>query len=385
MISMMASSSTEGQSRQRSRSRPTHTNRGSFRRRGHPRVLSTGGAGHFVLDMSLWAFLVSGIGWWSAGCGSQPQDSGTGGFAAALTGGVGAMGPTGGVGAVGPTGGVGPLGGGGVGTGGAVSCPQPVPGARVHPGNFESRGCNTENCHVGFSGGWLYTGPSGGNWVSDATVTIQNADQTVVTGYSAPDGFFSLIGNTAELGRINGPYVPCVGKCPSATVCGTAAIHVDVDCQTSNCHGAPNVRVYLPPPSSGTGGMGGGSSSGGTGNADCIPETPGGPPAHTAAIYDFQACQICHNDLYTGGFVYDGLASTTVVTGATVTLKYADGTTRSALSGPGGMFYYDGLVAANYTACVSRCPNTSCSLPATHNTADDCRVCHNEALRIYVP
>ncbi len=280
-------------------------------------------------------------------------------------------------------------GGGGIAeVGGAPSsmggCIEPVTGARKHPGCYDTRGCASGDCHNAWSGGWLYTDRAGCQPVSDATITIENPDGSVVSGVSAVDGFFSLIGANAEIGRIGVPYVPCVSKCPNS-VCGSKATHTAVDCQTSDCHGAPNQLIYLTgqdssacvaPP-----GVGGG------GPTDCIPATPGGPRTHTPDQFDNQACQVCHDQLYTGGFLYDSPERGNPVWQATVTLTPVGGTPQTALTGPGGMFYFPGLVTAPYDVCVSKCPDRICAPAGTHVNQRDCRRCHNgeDAAWIHLP
>ncbi len=272
---------------------------------------------------------------------------------------------------------------------GGSSCAEAVSGARVHPGNYEYKGCNADGCHIGFSGGWLYPNPRGGYWVPDATITVQNPDGSVVTAYSATDGFFALIGDSGKVGSIQAPYVPCVSKCPTTAVCGSSASHTDIDCQTSNCHGSPNLRVYLPIETNGVGG------SSGTGGApedpNCVPAALGGPVTHQVDDVNHQPCRICHDGsdpnlaLYTGGFVFDGVESDAGVVGqATVTLTHPDGTVESAASGITGMFAFPGIPTAPYTPCISKCPDTTCAA-AAHTTTDDCRKCHVDDTRLHLP
>jgi hypothetical protein len=266
---------------------------------------------------------------------------------------------------------------------GGMPCAEPVSGATDHDnGCYDTHGCDTIRCHgenKGFSGGWLYNNLAGDYWIADATVTVTDNDGRVVTTTSATDGFFSLIGYDNQLGTITVPYVPCVSKCPGVA-CGTKAIHTTLDCQTADCHGAANRRVYVPGQDVGAGGTG-------PTDPNCVPPTLGGARAHyVPGLYDYK-CDKCHDiDQYNGGFVYDGVASVQTVAEATVTVTTTGGTTRTAVTGPGGLFSFPGVITPPYTACVSKCPSsTVCSPDTTHTTAQYCRECHTATQRIHIP
>jgi hypothetical protein len=256
-----------------------------------------------------------------------------------------------------------------------IPCVAAVSGARIHPGNFDYRGCNGGDgggCHSNYSGGWLYTDTKGDQPVAEATVTVTNDDGTTVTAVAASDGFFSLIGTSQMVGKIPGTYKVCVSKCPD-TVCSTST-HVGEDCQTSACHGGDSPRIYLTQRRGSDAGI----------DATCTTLASGGPKVHNAALDDNQPCRNCHGNIYTGGFVYDGIKSQTTVARATVTVTPAKGAPITMPTGPGGMFYYSGIIPAPYTTCVSKCQKTKCSLASTHTTTDDCRKCHDESNRIYL-
>jgi hypothetical protein len=305
--------------------------------------------------------LSAAVAWLAAACGepaAQTNPAATGGSFAATGGALDAALPTGGTSASGT---------------GGQSCAEPVPGARTHPGNFDTQSCNSPDCHTDSVGGWLYNNAAGDMWIGEATVTITSSDGTVVTAVTASDGFFNIEG------PITPPYMCCVSLCPN-TDC-TITAHTSTDCQDPACHGGTSPRIYLtqePDDPQGTGGTGGGGE-------DCIPAASGGPRQHMAAEYDTFGCQICHDQDYTGGFLYDALGSNTPVAGATFTLTAEDGTVLTAVTGPGGMFYFPGLVPAPYTICVSKCPDTVCAGPEDHPDNSDCRTCHDETQKLHLP
>jgi len=107
---------------------------------------------------------------------------------------------------------------------------------------------------------------------------------------------------------------------------------------------------------------------------------------HGAEQHDTFGCQICHGQAYTGGFLYDGLYSTTSVAQATFTLTAEDGTVLTAVTDPAGLFYFPGLVPAPYTICVSKCSDSVCSGPEYHPDDSDCRTCHNsDETQLHLP
>lgn len=297
----------------------------------------------------------------TAGTGAGP--GGVGGTAANLpetTGGVGA--------ASAQTGGLG--GGGAAGTG--LDCTPPEGRWANHPGNYDNKTC--DSCHTGLYGGWVYNNAEAHEVIAQATVVLKEAGEATVTGTTGPDGFFVLDGLPA------GDFAPCVSLC-SDTTCATR-VHDSIDCQSSSCHGAPGQRIYLTQAGSEPQNTGGGAGAGGD---DCIPPAPGGPRTHSYVEYDYVGCQICHNQEYTGAFLYDSITGGNAVAQATITLTPVDGSPVSAISGPDGMFYFEGLVPAPYTACVSKCPDTVCSGPSSHPDQQDCRTCHIESMRIHLP
>jgi hypothetical protein len=276
---------------------------------------------------------------------------------------------------------------GGVGATAGV-CSAPGTRTERHVGNLDYESCT--KCHADTDvygwGGWVYNNAVGDDWVAGATVTIINDDGTKLTAITEEFGFFTFQ-KTNDAGTIGSKYTACVSKCPY-TLCSTTA-HTSPDCQTSNCHGAKNLLIYLPQdsPTQGTGGTGG--------TTNCLPPASGGPRVHAAKDYDSsdKDCRWCHPMTYTGGYVYDGVTSNNVVSKATVTIKPATGNQITAVSGPGGMIFlgqYDASgtktvpLTAPYTACVSKCPDTACSDAGTHTNTDDCSTCHNDQLRIHL-
>lgn len=227
-------------------------------------------------------------------------------------------------------------------------------------------------------GGWVYASAKGVPWVGGATITITNNDGSIVTATSAEDGFFEITGTIVP------PYKVCVSKCPGIDCSLTP--HPNADCQTSNCHGSPTLRVYVSGNAGGTSGTGGTSGVG----QDCMPPASGGPYTHTEYVFGNQPCSGsgCHNapkPVFKGGFVYDGPDSTKTVADATITLTHSSGTVTNAVTGPDGMFFFGTVGStsiakdypAPYTACVSKCPLKVCSTSNGHTNADDCISCHD--------
>jgi hypothetical protein len=301
------------------------------------------------------------------GCSSTGTPAGGGTTTGGTnTGGTG----TGGTSSVDPaTGGMGAIGG---------ACSAPAIRAELHPGDYDYESCSV--CHTDWWGGWLYNNPTGDAWVAGATVTITNGDGSQVSAITEEEGFFFLEGTFGS------NFTPCVSKCPY-TLCAKE-VHTSSDCQTAECHGGKDRLIYLPqdsPP----------HNTGGSGGSGCTPPASGGPRVHSARLYDSSEndCRICHDATYTGGYVYDGLTSNTVVSMATVTITPVGGSPITAVTGPGGMFFLGDMgppsvripLPAPYTACVSKCPTTLCS--ASHATTDDCSTagCHDARLRIFLP
>jgi hypothetical protein len=258
----------------------------------------------------------------------------------------------------------------------SLPCIPAATGPKKHPGNFDYESCNTGGCHEGYAGGWLYTDTKGDTFVAGATVTVTDHDGSKLSAVTASDGFFALIGDSGMLGKMAGPYSVCVSKCPD-TICAPIN-HTNPDCQSAGCHGGTTRRIFLTQTS-------GSANAGSGGTAGCTQLASGGPKTHDAE-YDTQACWVCHDKgVYTGGFLYNGITSSTTVSNATVTLTPTSGSPLTAATGPGGMFYFPGTIAAPYTACVSKCESKVCSAADTHTTPDDCRTCHNESNRVYLP
>jgi hypothetical protein len=228
-------------------------------------------------------------------------------------------------------------------------------------------------------GGWIYTNPKGPPFVGGATITIYNADGSTVTSLSAEDGFFQIAD------PVKPPYKTCVSKCPG-TNCSLTP-HPNADCQTSNCHGKPSQKIYLsldgtadagtPPPVD-------------AGSGNCAQPASGGPYMHTEPVFGSQACSTggCHRapkPVYQGAFLYDGPSSSTTVAEATLTITPASGAPIKVVSGIWGMFFIGSITdtvtatpfSAPYTACVSKCPLTVCSITNGHTTSDDCGTCHD--------
>lgn len=262
----------------------------------------------------------------------------------------------------------------------AIACTQAVPGAKTHPvGNYDNLSCNKANCHVGEIGGWVYVSKNGYPWVSGATITITNTDDTVLTTTSADDGFFRF-----ETGaKVTPEYKVCVSKCPS-TDCNLTP-HTSTDCLSAGCHALPTLRVYVTTPNlGGTGGTGGAASG-----TNCTPPVSGGPYTHLESgfsVTNNQPCVNCHELPYIGGYLYDGPTSSKTVAEATLVVTPASGTPLTAVTGPDGMFFFGTdatvtvpqAITAPYTACVSKCPTaTVCSITNGHTTTADCGTCHD--------
>jgi len=258
---------------------------------------------------------------------------------------------------------------GGDGTGGVVDpCTVPDPAVRRHPGTYDYESCSV--CHADLWGGWVYSNAYGDAYVPAATVTLTYADSSTVSAPTASDGFFHLLEPVAA------SFTPCVSRCSERT-CATQP-HTSLDCQSAGCHGATGRLIYLTSSSGGAGGIGGASPG------DCIPPASGGPRVHDPS-FDGQTCVTCHEPGYVGGYVYDGVTSTTPVSQATLTVTPDGGAPLTAVSGPGGFFQIVGAFTAPYQVCVSKCPDTLCAAPATHATTADCSTCHTSALRIHLP
>jgi hypothetical protein len=273
-----------------------------------------------------------------------------------------------------------------------LPCTAPVASARPHEaGNYDNRSCNAADCHACTSpncgsemigGGWVYASPNGPPWVAGATITISNIDGTTIKAYSGKDGFFQI------KEKVKAPYKVCVSQCPG-TDCSLLP-HANALCQTSNCHGTSNQRIYV---SKNTGRVPG-IDSGSTVNGDagsCAPPTYGGPYTHSEYSFGQQSCSIggCHcppKPVFEGGFLYDGPASTKTVAEATVTLVPASGNPITVITGPDGMFFFGTVSAvsvaqaltAPYTVCVSKCPLSVCSITNGHTTTENCQSsqCH---------
>ncbi len=300
------------------------------------------------------------------------------------------MSSTGGSGgtAAGPTsGGVGGSATGGIAAGGAatggsvVDCIPEAIGETTHEaGNYDNLSCNKSDCHTAYVGGWVYASARGYPWIGGATVTITNGDGTKLTAVSGKDGFFSF----GDGPVISSPYGVCVSKCPS-TDCNLTT-HVSLDCLSAGCHALPTQRIFVTTPNAGTGG------TGPVPGENCAQPAAGGPYIHLENIYSAtanQPCVNCHLNVtpnYKGGFLYDAPDGTTTVAEATVTLRPATGTPLTAVTGPGGMFFFGTVgstttaqaIPVPYTACVSKCPTSEiCSLPNQHTTDADCGTCHD--------
>jgi hypothetical protein len=223
-------------------------------------------------------------------------------------------------------------------------------------------------------GGWVYSNAAGDAWAESATVTLNNSDQTTIIAQTAIDGFFLL------KGQIGSSFTPCVSRCGKNN-CAQEP-HRSADCQSANCHGAPNHLINLGGP------IASGSQGGASGTGNCHPPTSGGPRMHYPE-YDGQTCAnvFCHGAAsgYLGGYVYDGIASSVPVSMATITITPQGGVPITAVTGPGGMFQVKGTLSAPYTACVSKCPDNACSSAVTHTNTDDCSSCHTDKLRIHLP
>ena len=278
------------------------------------------------------------------------------------------------------------------GASGHVACTPAEAGvARPHElGNYDNLSCNQAGCHGDMiGGGWVYTNPKGPPpFVDGATITIYNDDGSIVTSVSAVDGFFQITEAVKPL------YKVCVSDCPG-TNCSVGP-HPNADCQTSNCHGKPGQKIYVSLGSAADAGTGT-HLDGGAEN--CAQPASGGPYTHTEPAFGQQACSSggCHcapSTIFQGGFLYDGPTSTTTVAQATITLTPASGVPIKMVSGVGGMFFIGTLgdtvapitLTAPYTACISNCATSVCSITNGHTTTGDCQTsqCHVSPLNVYL-
>ncbi len=267
---------------------------------------------------------------------------------------------------------------------GSVACTVAQSGARPHEcGNYDILSCNSPNCHATMiGGGWVYTNPNGPPFVGGATITISNIDGSTVTSWSGVDGFFQI------KDPVKPPYKVCVSECPG-TNCSLSA-HPSPDCQTSNCHGKPGQKIYVSLNAGSTPDAGAVPLDGGSGH--CAQPASGGPYAHSEAVFGNQPCSGggCHcppNPVFKGAFLYDGPSSTTTVAQATVTLIPSSGTPIKVVSGIDGLVFIGTvtdtatptIISAPYTACVSKCPLSICSITNGHKTTGDCQAsdCHS--------
>lgn len=278
----------------------------------------------------------------------------------------------------------GPAAGGNMDGGHVTTSNQPcisVPvGLTIHDaGNFDFMSCNVATCHfdVPYRGGWVYSSASGPPWLGGATVTIINSDGSIVTSVSGKDGFFFLQDPIAP------SYIACVSQCPDANCSVTS--HTNSDCQSVGCHGDPNQKIYVAQDPWGTTDAGGSGTSASSGRA-CESPVSGGAYVHGSFVYGSQACSNCHSTpAFVGGFLFDGPTSKTIVPQASITLVSGSGTPIAAASGPDGMLFFGTVsdspttqtLTSPYTACVSKCPQTICSITNGHSTTDDCGTCHN--------
>jgi hypothetical protein len=281
-----------------------------------------------------------------------------------------------------------------------LPCTAPVADARPHAaGNYDNRSCNVLGCHEDMlGGGWVYATPNGPPWVAGATITISNIDGTTVKAYSGEDGFFQI------KSKVTPPFKVCVSKCPD-TNCSLLP-HPNGLCQTSNCHGTSNQRIYVSHNTGGAPAVGGNWMSGDAGS--CAPPTYGGPYTHSEYSFGQQPCSTggCHcapKPVFNGGFLYDGPASSNTLHGfigsntvaeATITLVPASGKPITVVTGPDGIFFFGTVssksvpttLTAPYTACVSKCPLSICSTTNGHKTTGDCQTsdCHGPDLNMKV-
>lgn len=231
-------------------------------------------------------------------------------------------------------------------------------------------------------GGWVYASRNGPPSVAGATITISSIDGTTVKAYSGKDGFFQI------KTPVKTPYKVCVSKCPD-TNCSLQP-HPSALCQTSSCHGTSNQRVYVSHDTGSAPGLDGGVSDSGDAGR-CAPPTYGGPYTHSEYSFGQQSCTIggCHGPpkpVFEGGFLFDGPTSTKTVAEATITIIPAGGPPIRVITGPDGMFFFGTVATVSvpqiiplpYTACVSKCPLTICSITNGHTTAENCQAsqCH---------
>jgi len=122
------------------------------------------------------------------------------------------------------------------------------------------------------------------------------------------------------------------------------------------------------------------------GNVACTVAQPGARP-HECGNYDILSCNSknCHTTMIGGGWVYTNPNGPPFVGGATITINNIDGSTVTSWSGVDGFFQIKDQVLPPYKVCVSKCPDTNCSLTPHPNA--DCQTsnCHGKfRQKIYV-
>jgi hypothetical protein len=144
------------------------------------------------------------------------------------------------------------------------NCAQPAAGGPyVHVESIYNRESISQSCYdchtlqtpsasPNYKGGYLYDGPDSTTTVEGATITLTPTTGSPVTAVTGPEGMFFFGTNATKTTAVEVPagYTPCVSKCPTSAVCGTAASHPNSD-DCANCHGvttgAPGTtgKVYL--------------------------------------------------------------------------------------------------------------------------------------------
>jgi hypothetical protein len=135
--------------------------------------------------------------------------------------------------------------------------------------------------------------------------------------------------------------------------------------------------------------------------ADDTPPDPDSPPvACDDEVTDIgggehhpgEPCIECHAREGEGprftlsGTVYDGLASTTPVTGATIRVVDADGVEITLISARNGNFYTAQAVAFPVQVQGSRCPDTRAMATPVTQADGDCNMggCHDADFRVFL-
>jgi len=106
-----------------------------------------------------------------------------------------------------------------------------------------------------------------------------------------------------------------------------------------------------------------------------------------------QPCQSCHAaggsgpEFTLGGTLFDGLQSSTPITGATIVVTDDTGLEVKLTTADNGNFWTDRTLAYPITVAASGCPDHSPMVSAVQSSGADCNAggCHVDTFRIHLP